>query len=247
MPGYPEGHVFYRTLTRDLPLAVRGEGCWLFDGQGHSWLDAVGGAFVASLGHGNAQVARAIGAQAGTLAYINGTQFTHEPVERLSAELARRAPGDLSHVYFLGSGSEAVEAALKLARQYWVESGRPEKTKVLSLSPGYHGNTMLALSASGRPRYQTFFHSWLVSVPRVPAPYAVSLRVRGTERRLSGLFRRGARARDPRGGCRFGRGIHRRAGGWVVDRCVDSAAGVLAERARDLRPAPRCSGSPMKS
>ena len=169
--GYPEGHVFYRTLVRGLPLATRGEGCWIHGEDGRSWLDAVGGAFVASLGHGNAHVARAIGEQAGTLAYINGTQFTHGPVENLSAELARRAPGDLSHCYFLGSGSEAVEAALKLARQYWVESGHSEKTKVLSLAPGYHGNTMLALSASGRPRYQTFFHSWLVSVPRVPAPY----------------------------------------------------------------------------
>jgi len=171
MPGYPDGHVFYRSLNRQLPLAVRGEGCWLYDATGRSWLDAVGGAFVVSLGHGNKHVASAIGAQATTLGYINGTQFTHEPVEQLAAELARRAPGDLSHAYFLGSGSEAVEAALKLARQYWVESGRPEKTKVLSLAPGYHGNTMLALSASGRPRYQTFFHSWLVSVPRVPAPY----------------------------------------------------------------------------
>ena len=172
MSGYPDGHVFYRSLTRQLPLAVRGEGCWLHDASGQRWLDAVGGAFVVSLGHGNAQVARAIGEQAGKLAYINGTQFTNEPAERLAAELARRAPGDLSHVYFLGSGSEAVEAALKLARQYWVESGRPEKTKVLSLSPGYHGNTMLALSASGRPRYQTFFQGWLIGVPRVPAPYA---------------------------------------------------------------------------
>lgn len=169
--GYPEGQVFYRTLNRQLPLAVRGEGCWLYDDNGRSWLDAVGGAFVVSLGHGNPQVAAAIGRQAGSLAYINGTQFTHEPVERLAAELVRRAPGDLSHAYFLGSGSEAVEAALKLARQYWVERGQPGKTKVLSLAPGYHGNTMLALSASGRPRYQTFFHHWLVSVPRVAAPY----------------------------------------------------------------------------
>lgn len=168
---YPDGHVFYRTLNRALPLAARGEGCWLYDADGNAWLDAVGGAFVASLGHGNQHVAEAVGRQATTLAYINGTQFTHEPVERLAAELIRRAPGDLSHAYFLGSGSEAVEAALKLARQYWVESGRPDKTKVLSLAPGYHGNTILALSASGRPRYQTFFHNWLVSVPRVPAPY----------------------------------------------------------------------------
>jgi adenosylmethionine-8-amino-7-oxononanoate aminotransferase len=172
MPGYPDGAVFYRSLNRPLPLAVRGEGCWLYDASGRAWLDAVGGAFVVSLGHGNTHVAEAIGAQAAKLAYINGTQFTHEPVERLAAELAHRAPGDLSHAYFLGSGSEAVEAALKLARQYWVESGRPEKTKVLSLSPGYHGNTLLALSASGRPRYQTFFQGWLIGVPRVPAPYA---------------------------------------------------------------------------
>jgi len=168
---YPDGHVFYRTLTRALPLAARGEGCWIHDAEGHAWLDAVGGAFVASLGHGNTHVADAIGRQAQTLAYLNGTQFTHEPVERLASELIGRAPGDLSHAYFLGSGSEAVEAALKLARQFWVESGRPDKKKVLSLAPGYHGNTILALSASGRPRYQTFFHSWLVSVPRVPAPY----------------------------------------------------------------------------
>ena len=180
--AYPEGNVFYRTLTRGLPVAVRGEGCWIHGEDGRSWLDAVGGAFVASLGHGNANVARAIGEQAGTLAYINGTQFTHEPVERLSEELARRAPGDLSHCYFLGSGSEAVEAALKLARQYWVEQGRPGKTKVLSLAPGYHGNTMLALSASGRPRYQTFFHNWLVSVPRVPAPYAYRCECAGQSR-----------------------------------------------------------------
>lgn len=181
MPGYPDGNVFYRSLTRPLPLAVRGEGCWLYDATGRKWLDAVGGAFVASLGHGNARVARAIGEQSGTLGYVNGTQFTHEPVERLAAELASLAPGDLSHVYFLGSGSEAVEAALKLARQYWVESGRPEKNKVLSLSPGYHGNTMLALSASGRPRYQTFFHSWLVGVPRVPAPYAYRCECNGQD------------------------------------------------------------------
>ncbi|HEX9895743.1 MAG TPA: aminotransferase class III-fold pyridoxal phosphate-dependent enzyme, partial [Gemmatimonadales bacterium] len=89
-----------------------------------------------------------------------------------AADLARRAPADLELAYFLSSGSEAVEAALKLARQYWVERGRREKVKVLSLTPGYHGNTLLALSASGRPRYQVYFHGWLIGVPRIPAPYA---------------------------------------------------------------------------
>jgi len=181
LPRYPDSSVFYRTLVRELPLAVRGLGCWIEDAQGRRYLDAVGGAFVASLGHGVPEMAEAIRAQAGTLAYVNGTQFTHEAAERLAAELARRAPGDLGFAYFLGSGSEAVEAALKLARQYWVESGKPGKKKVLSLTPGYHGNTLLALSASGRPRYQTYFHGWLVGVPRVPAPYPYRCECRGEE------------------------------------------------------------------
>jgi len=176
---YPDSSVLYRNLRRDFPLAVRGEGCWLYDETGKAYLDAVGGAFVASLGHGNREVAAAIGEQAGRLAYVNGTQFTSEPAEALAAILTQRAPGDLSHAYFLGSGSEAVEAALKLARQYWVESGVPSKHKVLSLTPGYHGNTMLALAASGRPRYQTYFKDWLVSVPRVPAPYPYRCACRG--------------------------------------------------------------------
>jgi adenosylmethionine-8-amino-7-oxononanoate aminotransferase len=169
---YPDSHVLYRSLVRDFPLAIRGEGCWLYDEEGRAYLDAVGGAFVASLGHGLKEIAEAIGAQAGQVAYVNGTQFTNAPAEALAAGLASRAPGDLDQVYFLSSGSEAVEAALKLARQYWVESGCPGKHKVLSLTPGYHGNTMLALAASGRPRYQTYFKEWLVTVPRVPAPYA---------------------------------------------------------------------------
>jgi len=176
---YPESAVLYRSLTKEFPLAVRGEGCWLYDEGGRAWLDGVGGAYVATLGHGVREIADAIGAQAARLAYVNGTQFTSEPAEALAAELARRAPGDLDHVYFLTSGSEAVEAALKLARQYWVESGVDTKHKVLSLTPGYHGNTLLALSASGRPRYQTYFKDWLVSVPRVPAPYAYRCACRG--------------------------------------------------------------------
>ena len=179
MHRYPDSAVLYRSLTKDFPLAVRGEGCWLYDESGRAYLDGVGGAYVATLGHGVREVAEAIGAQAARVAYVNGTQFTSEPAEALAAELAGRAPGDLDHVYFLTSGSEAVEAALKLARQYWVESGVATKHKVLSLTPGYHGNTLLALSASGRPRYQTYFKDWLVSVPRVPAPYAYRCACRG--------------------------------------------------------------------
>ncbi len=170
--AYPDSHVFYRTLVRGLPLAVRGERCWVYDEDGNAYLDAVGGAFAASVGHGVAEIGDAMAAQARRLAYVNGTQFTSEPAEALARRLAALAPADLEFAYFLGSGSEAVEAALKLARQYWVETGRPDKVRVLSLTPGYHGNTLLALSVSGRPRYQSYFQDWLVPVPRVPAPYA---------------------------------------------------------------------------
>ena len=172
-------HVFYRKLGRTYPRIVRAEGCWLYDDRGGSYLDGSGGAFVANIGHGVAEVADALAAQARQLAYVNGTAFTHEPVERLAAELAARCPGDLDLVYPLGSGSEAVEAALKLSRQYWVEAGRPSKRKILSLVPGYHGNTLLALSASARAHYQTCFREWLVEVVRVPAPYPYRCECRG--------------------------------------------------------------------
>jgi adenosylmethionine-8-amino-7-oxononanoate aminotransferase len=172
MPTPPtSSNVFYRKLTRRFPRIVRGEGCYLFDDGGRRYLDGSGGAFVANLGHGVAEIADAIGDQARTLGYVNGTAFTHGPVEELAAELARRSPAGLELVYPLGSGSEAVEAALKLARQYWVESGRTAKRKIVTLMPSYHGNTLLALSASARPHYRILFEDWMVEVVRVPAPY----------------------------------------------------------------------------
>ena len=170
MHQYPAGHVFYRKLNQPFPEIVRGEGCWLEDVDGKRYLDAVGGAFVASLGHGDAGIADAMAAQARRVAYVSGTAFTTDAAEQLATELAATLPGDLDHLYFLSSGSEAVEAALKLARQYWVERGRPEKHKIVALAPAYHGNTLLALSASAREHYKTIFGDWLVDVIRVPVP-----------------------------------------------------------------------------
>ena len=172
-------HVFYRKLTRRYARIVRGEGCWLYDSDGRSYLDGVGGAFVANLGHGVREIGAAMARQAERVAYLNGTAFTNEPVEEFAAEIARRSPGDLELVYPLTSGSEAVEAALKLARQYWVEAGEPARNKIISLSPGYHGNTLLALSASAREHYKTYFRNWLVDVVRVPAPYGYRCDCRG--------------------------------------------------------------------
>jgi adenosylmethionine-8-amino-7-oxononanoate aminotransferase len=180
IPSYPLTQVFYRKLTRPYPRIARGEGCYLYDDTGRRYLDASGGAFVANLGHGVAEIAEAIAGQASRLGYVNGTAFTHDAVEELAREIAELSPGDLELVYPLCSGSEAVEAALKLARQYWVESGHQQKRKILALAPGYHGNTLLALSASARDHYTTYFRGWLVEdVVRVPAPYAYHCECRG--------------------------------------------------------------------
>ena len=168
---YPDSHVFYRKLGHAYPKIVRGEGCWLIDERGKRYIDAVGGAYVANLGHSNPEIANALAEQARQFGYISGTQFTHGPVEDLASELAETLPGDLSKLYFLCSGSEAVEAALKLARQYWVDRGRPGKHRIIALGPGYHGSTLLALSASAREAHKAPFRPWLVDVHRIPAPY----------------------------------------------------------------------------
>jgi len=168
---YPESPVFYRALDRELPLVVRGEGVWLYDSEGRDYLDACGGAYVANLGHGVGTVAEAVADQIRKVAYVNGTAFTNEPAEALAAELRTLSPRGLDYSYFLSSGSEAVEAALKLARQHHVESGRPGKHKIIARTPGYHGNTLLALSASAREHYKKMYGPWLVPVHLIGAPY----------------------------------------------------------------------------
>ncbi len=167
---YPESPLFYRRLDRALPRAVRAEGYWIEDESGRRYLDAVGGALVVNVGHGVAEIAAALGDQAALLAYVNGTQFTNEPAEELAAELAEVLPEPLRYSYFLASGSEAIEAAVKLARQYWVERGRPGKWKVISRVPSYHGNTLAALALSGREHYRKMYGPLLQSFPRIPAP-----------------------------------------------------------------------------
>ena len=154
-----------------MPCIVRGEGCYLYDETGKRYLDASGGAFVANVGHGVEELSRALFEQGSQVAYVNGTAFTSPPVEELAAELATLSPAGMDKSYFLSSGSEAVEAALKLARQYWVEMGVPTKHKVISQTPGYHGNTLLALSASAREHCRKLYGPWLLKVPMIPAPY----------------------------------------------------------------------------
>lgn len=168
--SYPNTPLFYRRLDRELRLADHAEGSWIVDDEGRRYLDASSGAMVVSVGHGVESIAAAVGDQARRLAYVNGTQFTNSAAEELAVELAAVLPEPLRYSYFLSSGSEAVEAAVKLARQVWVERGMPEKWKVISRVPSYHGNTLAALALSGREHYRAAYGPLLLPFPRIPAP-----------------------------------------------------------------------------
>jgi adenosylmethionine-8-amino-7-oxononanoate aminotransferase len=167
---YPEGYLFYRHLNRRFPRIVRGSGVYLFDDSGKRYLDAAGGAMVVNIGHGVAEIADAVAAQMRDVAYVNGTIFTNRPAEELAMELAEVLPGSLKYSYFLCSGSEAIEACVKLARQFWCERGEPSKWKVISRTPSYHGNTLAALSLSGREHYRALYGPLLTAFPKIPAP-----------------------------------------------------------------------------
>lgn len=169
MTHYPETSVFFRKLRWEYPRITHGKGTWLYDDAENAYLDGCGGAFVSNLGHGVPEIADAMAVQAKKLAYVSGMTLTHDAVERFADALVKLAPSGLDKVYPLSSGSDAVEAALKLARQYWIELGLPAKDKIVALTPSYHGNTLLALSASAREHYKTLYRGWLVDVVRAPA------------------------------------------------------------------------------
>ncbi len=142
-------HVFHRSLRQDYPLAVRGDGMYVVDAAGKRYLDACGGAAVSCLGHSDRAVVDAIKGQLDRLPYAHTSFFSSEPAEALADELIAAAPAGLSHVYLVSGGSEAVEAALKLARQYFLEVGQPERRHVIARLQSYHGNTLGALATGG--------------------------------------------------------------------------------------------------
>jgi adenosylmethionine-8-amino-7-oxononanoate aminotransferase len=168
---YPQGSVFYRHLHRSYPLITHGRGAYLYDDEGRKYLDASGGAAVANLGHGLKEIAEALQIQALKAGYLNGMQFTHVPVETLAGSISDFLPFKAGKAYFLTSGSEAIEASVKLARQYWVEKGMSSKYRVISRTPSYHGNTLAALSLSARERYRETFRPLLTESFMIPAPY----------------------------------------------------------------------------
>ncbi len=165
-------HVFHRNPKQTLEFAVRGEGIRLFDQHGRDYIDASGGAAVSCLGHGHPDVIQAIKKQLDEVAYAHSSFFTTRACEELADFLAERAPGDLNHIYFVSGGSEAVEAALKLARQYFVEKGQPSRRHFIARRQSYHGNTLGALAIGGNVWRREPFLPLLVPAHHVSPCYA---------------------------------------------------------------------------
>lgn len=165
--------IFHRDLTSDLPVVVGGDGNFLIDAAGKRYLDACGGAAVSCLGHDHPKVREAIKAQVDVLAFAHTGSFTNQPAEDLAAHLVARAPEGTGagRVMYLGSGSEAMEAALKLARQYFVEKGEPERSQIIARKPSYHGNTLGALATGGHAGRRAPFAPLLIEVNHIDAPY----------------------------------------------------------------------------
>jgi len=172
-------HVFHRHTKTPLRTAVAGDGCYLIDSKGDRFLDGSSGAAVSCLGHSHPDVIETIRSQAQTLSYAHSSFFTSEPTEKLADFLTQRAPDGLDHVYFVSGGSEAVEAALKLARQYFVEKGHPQKYKVIARKQSYHGNTLGALSAGGNLWRRGLFEPILLPFTHISPCYEYRGRLEG--------------------------------------------------------------------
>ncbi|HUA77510.1 MAG TPA: aminotransferase class III-fold pyridoxal phosphate-dependent enzyme, partial [Acetobacteraceae bacterium] len=138
--------LLHRSFAAPPPMVESGQGIWLRLASGEKVLDGSGGAAVACLGHGEERVVAAIAEQSRRVAYAHTSLFSSHPAEDLAALLLADEPGDLTHAFFVSSGSEGTEAALKLARQYFVERGEPERTRFIARRQSYHGNTLGALA-----------------------------------------------------------------------------------------------------
>ncbi len=164
-------HVFHRHTRADLPFAVAGDGPYVIDSTGKRYIDASGGAAVSCLGHDNSEVVDAIKAQLDRIPYAHTSFFTNEPMEKLADMLCARAPGDLDRVYFVSGGSEAVEAGLKLARQYFLERGESGRHLFISRRQSYHGNTLGALSVGGNQWRRAQFRPLLMASHHISPCY----------------------------------------------------------------------------
>ena len=164
-------HIIHRNLRQTPPLAVSAQGMLVRDSQGNTYIDASGGAAVSSLGHGHPDVLAAMHRQIDRTAYAHTAFFTTEVAEELADRLVAGAPDGMAAVYFVSGGSEAMETAMKLARQYCIEAGQPRRTLFIARRQSYHGNTLGALAVSGNEWRRRPFAPLLIDVARVAPCY----------------------------------------------------------------------------
>ena len=167
------GNVFPRVLSHALPSARKAEGIWIEDSGGDRYLDASGGAIVVNVGHGREEIAKAVYDQMTAYHYIHPTMYSTPAVENLATALAAHAPPGIDRFYFLSSGSEAVEAAIKLARQIHLAQNRPERFRLIARWKSYHGLTLGALSAMGRTGFREPYTPMLKDAVHIPPPYCL--------------------------------------------------------------------------
>ena len=158
------------------PTAVNAQGCYIYDSTGKAYLDGSGGAAVSCLGHGDPDIITAVQKQAQALSFAHTGFFTSEPAEALAEILIHHAPKGLDRVYLVSGGSEATEAAIKLARQYHIENGEPERRHLIARKQSYHGNTLGALAAGGNEWRRAQFSPLLIDVTHISPCYEYVLR-----------------------------------------------------------------------
>ena len=164
-------HVFPRQINAPPIKAVASNGCYIFDDSGNRYLDGSGGAAVSCLGHADPEVVQAIQDQTSKMAFAHTGFFSSDPAEELAELLIKYAPGDLDRVYFVSGGSESIEAALKLARQYHIENGEPNRRHIIARRQSYHGNTLGALAAGGNKWRRDQFEPILINVSHIAPCY----------------------------------------------------------------------------
>src|SRR3954464_15224958 len=152
----------------DIPVLVRGEGCHVWDEHGNRYFDGLSALFCVNIGHGRADIAQAGADQAKDLGFFTNWSYAHPPAIELAAKIASLAPGDLNRVFFTSGGSESVETAIKLVRQYHKLTGNPNKTKIISRETAYHGTTLGAIAATGIPSLRTPFEPFTPGGCHVP-------------------------------------------------------------------------------
>ena len=164
-------HVFPRQINAPPIKAVASNGCYIFDDSGNRYLDGSGGAAVSCLGHADPEVVQAIQDQTSKMAFAHTGFFSSDPAEELAELLIKYAPGDLDRVYFVSGGSESIEAAIKLARQYHIENGEPNRRHIIARRQSYHGNTLGALAAGGNKWRRDPFEPILINVSHIAPCY----------------------------------------------------------------------------